>query len=291
MAPRHLIRRPAARSRGPTGGFRLSQPSHLPVPGRPLRPPLHPVPPVPRPALDDSRVIPVPAKLPGYAVRDATVSDLPTTARLHVRELRVGLFPRLGRWFVMRWHRAFLQSPNAVSLTVVRPDPNGDERIVGFLIGAVDREAFIQELLTRHRNALLLRGVCALAVRPWVLGRFLRTRLRPYLRRLTRVEARSRRGDPPGAATRVEARIAELTAIVVIPPLRGTGAGRALVQEFLRRCSAGGAPTAELVTLSGPGSAADFYAHTGWTASGQAVTRDGLLVQRFRRPTGQTEGG
>jgi ribosomal protein S18 acetylase RimI-like enzyme len=188
----------------------------------------------------------------------------------------------------MRWHRAFLQSPNAISLTAVRPDPHGDERIVGFLIGAVDREAFGQELLTRHRNALLIRGLCALAIRPWVLGRFLRTRLLPYLRRLTRVEARSHRGDPHGAGT---TRIAELTAIVVSTPQRGVGAGRALVREFLRRCSAGGTPTAELVTRSGPGSAADFYARTGWTASGHAVTRDGLQVQRFRRRTGQPEGG
>lgn len=262
----------------------MSQHRHVPVP----EPPVTPIaPPVPRSALADSPRVRARPTI-RYAVRDATVSDLPVTARLHVRNLPVGLFPRLGRRFVARWHRAFLQSPQAISLTAVLQDPQGEERIAGFLIGAVDREALVQELLTRHRYALLVRGACALVFRPRVLGTFLQTRLRPYMRRLARVRDGSR-GDAPAAAG-AGSRIAELTAIVVISPLRGTGAGRALVQEFLNRCSAQGVPTAELVTLSGAGSAAAFYAHTGWTACGQAVTRDGLQVQRFRRQTGQTEG-
>jgi GNAT superfamily N-acetyltransferase len=240
---------------------------------------------------DRSRVLPV-LPIPSVcAVRDTVVSDLPATARLHVRELPVGLFPRLGRRFVRRWHRAFLRSPHAVSLTAVRVDAYGVEQIAGFLIGATDREAFMQELLSRHRTALLTSGTLALALRPWVLGRFLRTRLRPYLRRLRRIEVVSRRDAPLTTGERVRTPIGELTAVAIMPTLRGSGAGRLLVAEFLARCSTAGTPTAELVTVSGPTGASSFYVHMGWTAIGQDVTRDGLRVERFSRRTDEVEGG
>ncbi|TQM09869.1 GNAT family N-acetyltransferase [Pseudonocardia kunmingensis] len=192
----------------------------------------------------------------------------------------MGLFPRLGPWFVGRWHRAYQESADAVALSAVRRDGDGGEEVVGFLIGATDRAAFLRELVTRHRNALLVRGALALALRPGVLARFARTRIRPYLRRLRNAERSSTQEQG--------ARIADLAAIVIVPPLRGSGAGSALVAEFLRRCAAAGASAAELVTASGSSGAAGFYARTGWMDMGGLVTRDGVQVQRFRRLTAET---
>ena len=51
----------------------------------------------------------------GPIIRDAVIGDLRDTARLHIEELPVGLFPRLGTRFVARWHRAFVQSAHAVA--------------------------------------------------------------------------------------------------------------------------------------------------------------------------------
>lgn len=224
---------------------------------------------------------------PGLAIRDAQLSDLADTAQLHVRELPTGLFPRLGAQFVRRWHQAFLHSPNAVALAAVHTDPYGREHIVGFLMGATDRRAFHHELLTQHRTALLGRGAIALAMRPRTFVRFLRIRLRPYLRGLRR--SGTRRPETNDRATGAREIVADLAAVAVAPAQRRTGAGRELVERFLDRCAAAGTPTVELVAATDPGDAITFYACTGWTARQRSVTRDGLPVQRFTRRIGRTE--
>lgn len=240
-----------------------------------------PVPHAPRPT------VVLPAR-PGFTIRDARIGDLADTARLHVRVLPTGLFPRLGARFVRRWHQAFLDSPDAVALTAVHLDPHGREHLVGFLMGATDRRAFHRELLTRHRTALLRRGVLALAVRPRTAARFLRTRLRPYLLGLRRSGTRHR-ADTNDRSTGDREIVADLTAVAVAPSWRRTGAGRDLVRQFLDRSAAAGTPNAELVAAIEPAGAAAFYVRTGWTARQQHVTRDGLRVQAFGRETGRAE--
>ena len=225
-----------------------------------------------------------------HNIRDARATDLGNTARLHVGELPVGLFPRLGVRFVSRWHRAFVDSPHAVALVAVDPDAEGGEHIGGFLIGATDGQAFLHELLTRHRTALLRHGIIALAVRPRTLAKFLRTRLRPYLRRLWHSDSPARHIGGAGPAT-TSRPVADLTAIAVVPSLRRTGAGRALVDEFLGRCSRAGTTTVELVTATTSEEAVAFYSATGWTALELHVTKDGVPVQRFRRRPGRRDAG
>lgn len=154
---------------------------------------------------------------------------------------------------------------------------------MGFLIGATDRRAFHHELLTVHRTALLGHGAFALVVRPRTLARFLRTRLRPYLQGLSR--SGDRGDDTNGPTPGDREAVADLTAIMVTPARRRTGAGREMVERFLDLCHAAGTPTVELVTAIEPADATAFYSRTGWTALRQHVTRDGLTVQRFMRRT------
>lgn len=239
---------------------------YIPVESRPSRP-------------DPTPVTPLAGAC--CSVRGATPADLSSTAVMHIRELPVGLFPRLGPRFVARWHRACLESRHAVALVAVHRGIAGDERVTGFLMGALDRRAFHNELLTRHRTALLLRGVAALAARPHTLAYFLRTRLRPYLRGLLVASTR-----PGGVPRRHPDVIADLTAIAVSPPWRGTGTGRLLVDAFSRRCAEAGVPTVELVTAAGYAATTAFYERAGWTARQREITRDGLPVQRYDRSTG-----
>ena len=49
-------------------------------------------------------------------IRPARSADLVTTAALHVDHLPSGLFPRLGRGFVQRWHRAHLRRPGGLAM-------------------------------------------------------------------------------------------------------------------------------------------------------------------------------
>lgn len=214
-------------------------------------------------------------------VREAVASDLPATARLHIEHLPVGLFPRLGHRFVASWHRAFVLSPHAVALVVDEPGPDGGRCVGGFLIGALDRDAFRHELLTRHRNRLAVRGIGALVVRPRALADFLRTRLRPYLHRLRATSTTP--WLPPGAVR--AAPVADLTAVAVSPSLRRSGSGRRLADEFVERCAAAGASRVELVTDVDPPGPVSFYRRTGWTARRHQQTRDGRTVQRFVRWT------
>lgn len=220
-------------------------------------------------------------------MREAVAADADATARLHIEHLSVGLFPRLGHRFVACWHRAYVQSPHAVALVAVEPGPDGGGRIAGFLVGALDRLAFQQELLTRYRTRLAVRAVVALALRPRVLADFLRTRLRPYLHRLR--APRRKPSVPPGAQP--AAPVADLAAVAVDPVLRRTGTGRRLTETFVDRCTTAGAVRVELVTAADSAASVAFYTSTGWTARRRYDTRDGCALQRFVRWTDIPEEG
>lgn len=253
----------------------------LPRPRDPLPDPALPTPPVAR--SDRARTRPTAPVL----VRDAVAADVDATARLHIDHLSVGLFPRMGHRFVACWHRAYVLSPHAVALVAVEPGPDGGGHVAGFLVGALDRLAFHQELLTRHRTRLAIRAVVALVLRPRVLIDFLRTRLRPYLRRLR--APRQGPSLPPGALP--AAPVADLSAIAVDPVLRRTGTGRRLTEEFLDRSAAAGAVRVELVTAADSAASVAFYTSTGWTARRRYDTRDGRALQRFVRWTDNLSEG
>lgn len=202
-------------------------------------------------------------------VRDATVADLERTALLHVTELPVGLFPRLGPRFVRRWHQGVVRSQHGVVLVCERIDRDGTT-VVGFLLGATHRTALVRDLLTRDRTALVGCAALALAGRPRTLLLFARTRLRRYTRRLR----------TPAAVGGPEGRVADLSAIAVDLSARDQGAGAALVRGFLARCAVTGVRTAELVTEIG-GPAESFYRGLGWSPLEDVRTRDGRWVRRF----------
>lgn len=222
---------------------------------------------------------------PRCVIRSAVPADAETTARLHVHELPLRLFPRLGQRFVARWHRAFVQSSHAVALVAVDPGPDRGGAIAGFLMGATDRQAFLRDVLTRHRWALLGHGVLALVVRPRTLIAFVRTRMRPYLRRLRSAERDPRRTPGTDSSGATEA-VADLTAVAVAPANRRTGAGRALVEEFLHRCVRAGTHSVELVAAADSADAVAFYSTRGWTTLRTDVTRDGTPVRHFGRRAG-----
>ncbi|RZT85637.1 acetyltransferase (GNAT) family protein [Pseudonocardia sediminis] len=218
-------------------------------------------------------------------IRTAVSGDLEATAALQIVDLPMGLFPSLGRGFVARWHRTFLDSAHAVALVGVRRHEGDLDEVLGFLVGTTDRGAFRREVLTRHRFGLVLRGVTALVVRPRVLAGFLRTRLLPYMRRLGSPDVSTHSGDAGRPGT-----VGDLTAIAVSVSARRGGTGRRLAEIYLARCAAAGADRVELVTTAESTGAHEFYSKTGWTALEVGRTRDGLRVQRFGRHPGSPEG-
>ncbi|WP_165368263.1 GNAT family N-acetyltransferase [Phytoactinopolyspora endophytica] len=223
----------------------------------------------------------------------ANEHELDMTAFLHVTELPHGLFPRLGRGFVRRWHRAHLRSDYGTVLVARRGGV-----VVGFLVGTVDRRANVAWIIRRHRTELVAAGLRALAARPVLAWPFLRTRGLRYARRIMRPGASgtsqatdysqavpSNTGpdepnalDGPGSP----APLAVLEAVVVDFPERGNGIGSALVDAFLAEVVAADANRVELVTKADARGAAGFYERSGWSRVGEHVDRDGDEVLTFR---------
>jgi GNAT superfamily N-acetyltransferase len=225
-------------------------------------------------------------------VRTATPDDLHRTADWHCDQLRLGLFPRLGPRFVRHWHATYLTSPHGVALIAeadaadaARP---GRFEPVAFLLGSTCATAHTQHVVLRHRVALGFTGVVALLRRPTVARDFTTTRARRYWKRLRDPVARTvptspgadAAGDAVSPAGPARPRVAVLTAVVVDPAHHGSGAGSAVVQEFLARAALAGSTRAELVT-SAEGGAGGFYERIGWQACGRTFSGDGDPLLRF----------
>ncbi|GAA4360921.1 GNAT family N-acetyltransferase [Paeniglutamicibacter cryotolerans] len=217
--------------------------------------------------------IPNPRSL--VVIRQATEEDLRLMASYLIRYLPEGLFPRLGHRFVRRWMQTFLSEQYGVALVAVTNDAPRQQ--VGFLIGSTNQGRHVADVLHQHKQSLLLAGLSALCLRPRVLLHFLRTRARPYLRRILG------RTHAPDAGTTSQPATAVITSVVVLPTVRGGGIGGLLVEEFLERAGADQASLAELVTTAGAAGAGTFYEKLGWTCVEERHSKDGTPIHAYHR--------
>ena len=198
-------------------------------------------------------------------------SDLGFTAALHAAALPHGFFAELGLRFLVVYHRAFLHSPHGLGLVA---ELGGAP--VGMLVGTVDDTAHHRWVIRRLGPALAGRGMAALVVRPRLLLRFCRTRIRRYAlgiaRRLLPLPAPADRPRPTSGR-------GVLTHVAVAADARGSGAGAGLVERFVADAAAAGASELVLVTLADDGAAA-FYERLGWRREDRGVERDGRWYER-----------
>ena len=215
-------------------------------------------------------------------LRCATIADLGATAQLHVEQLPAGFFPGLGPRFMRRWHRTYLDSPHGVALVAVcRCDARG--HVCGFLFGSIDEAAHMRAVLADRRCLLVLAAVAAVSLlrHPSLAVRFVRTRARPWTRRLLGTLTYQTAAPPAGTDS---APVAVLAAVTVRPSLRGSGVGARLVELFLSHAHEGGCATAELFTSAGSDGAGAFYERLGWSPGSEYRTRDGDMVRSYRHP-------
>lgn len=219
-------------------------------------------------------------------IEAATATDLRQTSELHRRYLSAGIFPRMGRRFLRRYHETFVVSPDGVALVARH---NGE--LVGFLLGTVDNTANYRWVVNERGMALARSGATALLCRPHVAWSFATTRLSRYVRGLRRYlsksdrmhEPRSAAGGPGGSP-----QLAILTHIATADAARQRGVGRQLVEAFLARARAWGADEARLITAS-DGPAAAFYAGLGWESVADRHARDGGEVREYRMVLSEVE--
>jgi len=223
---------------------------------------------------------------PGYLLRRMRPTDTDATARLHRRLLPNGLFPRLGRQFVRRWHATFLDTPAATGLSVVH---HGE--VVAFVVATLDQRLYLRHVLGTHRRPLAWRGALGLLLRPHVLLHFLRTRVRAYARHL--LPGVARRG--PGTATAPppdrRLRVAVVHAVVTSEQARGLGCARALLEAVVAAARQSHADHVALVTdvaheqdRTGPAGAAAMYEALGWERAEVRRHRDGRWVREYQMP-------
>ncbi|WP_211349425.1 GNAT family N-acetyltransferase [Micromonospora pisi] len=226
------------------------------------------------PTSDSAATNPTPGQL---VLRLMTEEDLPATSRAHVSLLPFGMFPSLGARFVRRWQRTFLDSRHGVGYVVIDPAV-APGAVVGFLLGTSDQTAHATALTADRRTMASLAGTgcAALCVRPRVAARLLRSRFRPWTRRLLH-----RPVEPAAARSFTSPQVAVITALAVHPGWRKNGIGERLVAHFLEHVRTAGARWAELQTSVGPLGAAGFYERLGWRARSQRLTPDGDVLRTY----------
>lgn len=205
-----------------------------------------------------------------------TASLLPRTAELHQELLPHGLFPSLGRRFLVRWHRTFITSPFGVSAVALGPEG----QCCGFLLGSSDQRGYVSDTVRHDGHALAALGALALLGRPRLALRFLRTRAGRYAGRLLRVRARPSAAG--GASAAPAAPVAVLHALGTVPQVRGQGVGAALLAHYEAEVYRRGVRHIQLVTNADDG-AAEFYAKLGYRESDRRPNRDGALVIQLDR--------
>jgi GNAT superfamily N-acetyltransferase len=203
-------------------------------------------------------------------VRTMESRDLCFAAALHEQSLRHGLFPALGRRFLVRYLGTYLNGDASVALVAeLAGSP------AGFLVGVLDESTHYRHVLHRHGTPLAASGLVALMARPTVAWRFVRTRVWRYVLGVGRLARGGRRGSG-GAATAV------LSHVAVHPELRGSGVGSDLVATFAAAAQGSSAAAIRLTTRAGADGAGDFYLRLGWRPVGSFVDADGVSWDRLR---------
>ena len=200
--------------------------------------------------------------------------DLCFAAGLHRQCLAHGLFPALGPRFLRSYLKTYTSGHLAVAFVAQL-----DGAAVGFLVGALDGPAHLHGVVRHHGLELATRGVIALALRPPLAWRFVRTRGRRYVAGVSRLARRSRRGAPVVVSPSTGA---VLNHVAVVPAARGEQVGTALVTAFLDRVRNEDVATARLDTRFGDAGAGGFYERLGWRPAATFVDRDGLEWTRYR---------
>lgn len=208
------------------------------------------------------------------SVEPLTHDDLSATADLHRQNLKLGLFPKLGRHFLGLYQESFSRSPHGIALVA-----RSEDEVVGALFGTISNAEHFR-WVTRHMGPqLALAGSGAMLMRPQLAFDFARTRLGRYTRGLARhlgvLPAASSSSGGPGRPLSV------LSHIVTAQTARRRGIGRKLVDEFKARASAKGVHRALLVTEEG-GMGSPFFERIGCSLVARRQGEDGAVLREYR---------
>ncbi|WP_421952349.1 GNAT family N-acetyltransferase [Pelagibacterium sp.] len=201
-------------------------------------------------------------------------SDITATVALHRENLRLGLFPRLGRHFLGLYQESFARSPYGIALVA-----RDDDEVVGALFGTTSNAEHYRWVTHNFGSKLALAGCGAMLTRPQVALDFARTRMGRYAKGV----ARHIGLVPPASSGQPQAPrpISVLSHIVTDAAARRRGIGRRLIEGFASRASASGVHRALLVTEEG-GLGTPFFERLGCRLIGRHKSQDGAILREYR---------
>lgn len=249
-------------------------------------------------------------------------SDTSVTSALHRDVLSMEFLARCGVGFLRRYHRAWIDSPDALALAAVEEDGT----VVGVLLGSLDPAAHYRTMVRRHGVTLASWLAIGALTHPRAARELLSTRLLRYLRGLTAMVTgagrallgrlpRERRtagsegtagsqgtagsegtaGDAgagaPGtaeesapAAPEPDGRTKKVGEVTHVM-VRSDVQSRGAGRALLEEARRRGeaAGLAELVLVTPPDlDARHFYEHLGWEMAGELTSRSGEPFLRYR---------
>lgn len=202
-------------------------------------------------------------------------ADLPAAVAQHRRLLPHGFLVALGERALRRYYVQFVHSPHGYARAA-----RVDGELVGAIVGTLDYRA--HSAWAAGQVASMTVAIAGGLLRhPGLIGPFLRTRLRRYVRAAAARVRCSRRSRAEPAAQPVTAVLAH---VYVAPCARGLGLGGRLVDGFVAAARAAGAARGELATLAGDAGAGSFYARRGWQRGAKVHEVDGHLFETWQLP-------
>lgn len=191
-------------------------------------------------------------------IRRMELKDIDQVVRIHLESFPGFFLSFLGPGFLKVYYRAACLDREGICLV----SSNEERDVRGFVVGSSSPAGFYRRIFIRHLLGFLLNVIRAVANRPSIIGRLIRTAAR--------------------AAGKQPQRCAGLFSIAVCPAAQGQGVGRDLVRVFIRQADDRGCLRVSLTTDSqGNDRVNDFYRSLGFAATGELITPEGRRMFQY----------
>lgn len=214
-------------------------------------------------------------------IRDLGPRDAAAAAKLHEQVLHMEFLARCGQPFLRHYYAAWAASPGGIAIVAIDDNDN----LLGLLLGATDPATHTRSIVRRDGMGLALRLLAHSLRHPRLARELVATRAIRYLGGVWRMAVARIRPAMTRAPERSndggdDARIGEVTHLLVDPGHQGGGVGRALVDAAVGRAQKAGVTRVDLVTP--PDLAArHFYERLGWQAGDEIASRSGEAFVRY----------
>ena len=191
-------------------------------------------------------------------IRRMELDDIDQVVGVHLESFPGFFLSFLGPGFLKVYYRAACLDREGICLVA----SNEKRDVRGFVVGSSSPGGFYRRIFIRHFLGFLLNVLRAVANRPSIIGRLIRT------------AARAAGEQPPGCAG--------LFSIAVSPAAQGQGVGRDLVRGFIHQADDRGCRRVSLTTDSqGNDRVNDFYRSLGFAATGELITPEGRRMHQY----------